>query len=141
MIVRASAHELNTAVHKAFGQSLRIVDDPAGIFLIFRLQIFLEHDCLRSDRVHLWTALCAREDGLVELVIFGKFSVGQDHTSARSAKCLVGRCRRDMGVRNRARMISGRHETRDVSHVDHEISADHIRDIAHSLEVDCSAVS
>ena len=141
MIVCASAHELNTAVHKALGQSLRIVDDPACIFLVFGLQVLLEHDCLRRDRVHLGTALCTREDALVQLVNLGKFSVGQDHSSARSAKCLVGRCCGDMSVRNRARMISGRYESCDVGHINHEISADHIRDIAHSLEVDCSAVS
>ena len=86
-------------------------------------------------------ALDAREYGFVKVELLIHFIAGEDHAAARSSQCLMrGRCRH-MRVRDRAGMESRRHESGDVRHIDHQIRADFVSDLAETLEIDRARVS
>ena len=72
-----------------------------------------------------------RVDFLADLLV-----VRQHHARARAAQRLVRRGGDDMGVRQRARMQPGGHQSRKMRHVDHEIGADGVGDLAEAREVD-----
>ena len=89
--------------------------------------------------MHQRTALRAREDSFVDLL--GVLLLAKNEPSARSAKCLVRGRSHDVRIRYGRRMDSRRDETGNVSHIDHEIRADAVRNLAESLEVDKTRVS
>jgi hypothetical protein len=104
------------------------------IVLELRLQRFTEGNGLGGDDMHQRSALQAREDGRIELL--GQILViGQDHAAARAAQRLVRRGGGDMAMRERRRMLAAGNEAGDVGHVDHEIGADRIGDLAETLPV------
>jgi hypothetical protein len=61
--------------------------------------------------------------------------VGEDQAAARAAQRLVRGRRGDMRMRHRRSMNATRDKTGEVRHVDQEIRADAVRDLAETLEV------
>ena len=56
--------------------------------------------------------------------------VGEDQAAARAAQRLVRGRGDDMGVRERARMRAAGHEAGEMRHVDHQVGADLVGDLA-----------
>ena len=83
--------------------------------------------------MHQGTALNTGEDRHIDL--FFQIGTAEDHAASRSAQRLVGRGRHDIGVRERTRINSGGNEPRIVRHIDHQVSADFLRNFAETLEV------
>ena len=72
-----------------------------------------------------------------ELIFFADLLVvGQDHAAARAAQRLVRRGGDDMRVRKRRGMRAAGDEAGEMRHVDHQIGADFVADLAEALEVD-----
>ena len=58
------------------------------------------------------------------------FVVGQDHAAARAAQGLVGGRRDDVGVGDRVRVDAAGYQAGEVGHVDHQVGADFVGDLA-----------
>ena len=72
-----------------------------------------------------------RVDLLAEFLV-----VGEDEAAARAAQRLVRGRGHDMGVRERARMRAAGDEAGEMRHVDHQLGADAVGDLAEGAEVD-----
>ena len=59
----------------------------------------------------------------------------ENETGTRTAKSLVSRGGYDIGVRDRARVQSGRDKAREVCHINPELGSDFVGDFLHGLEV------
>src|SRR3954454_7607752 len=94
-----------------------------------------ERDGLRSDDVHQGTPLESGEDSRIDL-LRNILVVGEDHTSAGAAKGFVGRGRHHIGKAERARVLSRGNEPSEMGHVDEEIGANLVADLAEALEVE-----
>ena len=140
VVVRAAGDELEALLHHGVGQSRGVLDDLFLVRLELGFQSFAEADCFGSDDMLQRTALAAREDGLVEVVLLVGFLVAEDHTAAGTAKGLVRGGRDDVRVRNGARMEACGNETGDVRHVDPEDGAALVGDLTEALEVDDARV-
>jgi hypothetical protein len=84
--------------------------------------------------MHQRPALQAGEDGRVDL-LGERLVIGQDHAAARAAQGLVRGGGDDMGVRERRGMRATGHEAGEMRHVDHEIGADLVGDLAEAGEI------
>ena len=85
--------------------------------------------------MHQRPALHSREHRCIEL--FRKLLViAEDGPAARPAQCLVRRRGDDVSVGKRARMRAAGDQTGKMSHVDHQISADLVGNLAEAAKVD-----
>ena len=102
--------------------------------LKFRLERLAKADGLCRDGVHQRAALRAGEDRLIDRG--AEFLLAKDHAAARAAQGLV-RCGGDNVCVGDGRGMQTRcDETGDMRHVDHQISADALRNFADALEID-----
>ena len=85
--------------------------------------------------MHQRAALHAGEHRRIEL-LRQLLVVGEDRAAARAAQRLVRGRRHDMRMRERARMRAAGHEAGEMRHVDHEIGADLVGDLAEAAEID-----
>jgi hypothetical protein len=116
-----------------------VVDHLLGVGLERRLQRLAEGDRLGGDDVLQRTALQAGEHRRIDL-LDDRFVIGQHHAAARAAQGLVGGGGDHVGVRDRAGEHAAGHQAREVGHVDHQIGADRVGDLAEAGEVDLAAV-
>ena len=119
---------------KRFSKRLGVLDDLRGIVLELRLQRFAERHGLGGDDMHQRAALQAGEDSRIEL-LRQILVIGEDHAAARAAQRLVGRGRCNMAMRERRRMLATGNEAGDMGHVDHQVGADAVGDLAEALPV------
>jgi len=134
-------------------QSLGVLDDLLLVLLEFGGSGLLEGNSKRGDGVVVGTTLVTREDGEVD----GAFEVVQDllaslgislanalaeedHSTAGATEGLVGSRGDNVGVLKGAGDDTSSNETGDVSHVDDEVCADKVCDLAHASIVDKTAV-
>ncbi len=116
------------------GERLGVVDDLARIDLEVGLQRLAEGDGLGGDDMHQRAALKAGEDRRIDLL--GDVRViGQDKAAARAAQGLVRRRGDDMGVREGRGMHAAGDEAGEMRHIDEEIGADRIGDLAEFGEI------
>ena len=72
-----------------------------------------------------------RPGNTAELIFLASLLVvGQDHAAARAAQRLVRRGGHDMGVRERDGMRAAGDQPGEMRHVDHQIGADLVGDLA-----------
>ena len=93
---------------------------------------------LGGDRVHQRPALLAGEDRFVDR--FRVLLAAEDHAAARAAEGLVDRRRDDVGVLDRVGVLAGGDEAGEVGHVDHQLGADRVGDLAEGGEVELARV-
>ncbi len=134
MIVRAARDDIEPILHQRRRQRAGIGDDLPRIGLELGLQCFLERHGLGRDDVHQRAALQAGEHGRVDL-LGHLLVIGEDHAAARTAQRFVRGRRRDVGMRHWRGMNAAGDEAGDVGHVDHEIGADFVGDLAEPLPV------
>ena len=134
MIVGAARGDGIAAADQRRRERLGVLDDLARIDLEVGLQRFAEGHRLAGDDMHQRTALQAGEDRRIDLLGDVRV-VRQDEAAARAAQRLVRRRGDDMRVRERRRMHAARHETGEMRHIDEEIGADGIGDLAELLEI------
>lgn len=111
-------------LEETLSEDLGAFKDADLAFLELRLCGHLEGNSLGGDDVLQGgtTLLAGGEDGGVHLL--GDVGVvGENHTTARATKGLVGCAGDDVGVRHRAGVETCRDETREVGHVHHEVGA------------------
>ena len=108
-----------------------VLHDVPGIDLEIGPKSLAEGDCLGGNHMHQRPALQAgkhcRVDLLCDLLV-----VGQDQSSTRTAQRLMRRGCHDMRMRNRRGMHATGHQSREMRHIDHEVGADVIGDLAGS---------
>ena len=97
-----------------------------------------ERDRLARDHVLERAALLAGEDGRVDLLRV--LLAAEDQPAARAAERLVDGGRDDVGVRHRVRVQAGGDEPGEVRHVDHQVGADLVGDLAEAREVEHARV-
>ncbi|ENN85865.1 hypothetical protein RHSP_17832 [Rhizobium freirei PRF 81] len=134
VVVGAAGDDVDAAGNQRFGQSLGVLDDLSGVILELRLQRFAESHGLGGDDVHQRTTLETGEDRRVELLGQILF-IGEDHAAARAAQRLVRGGGGNVAMRERRRMLATGNEAGDVGHVDHQIGADAVGDLAEALPV------
>lgn len=134
-------------------ESLCVLD---GLFLVlteFGRGGLLERNGQSGDGVVVRTTLVTREDGevdgtfeIVEDLLAG-LGVGaahtlaeEDHGTTGSAEGFVGGGGDDVGVLKGRRNDAGSNQTRNVSHVDNQVSANGVGNLAHASIVDQAAV-
>lgn len=134
-------------------QSLGIRDNLLLVSLEVGASGLLQGNSQGSDGVVVRATLVTREDGevdgvleIVEDLLAGLGVNGadtlaeEDHSTTGTTKRLVGGGGDDIGVLEGGRDNLGGDETRDVSHVDNEVSTDGVGNLAHALVVDKTAV-
>ena len=116
-------------------QRLGVLHHGARVGLELRPQRLAERHRLGGDDVHQRAALHAGEDGRVDLL--GEvLLVGEDHGAARAAQGLVRGRGDDVRVRERRGMRAAGDQPGEVRHVDHQVGADLVGDLAEGGEVD-----
>ena len=75
-----------------------------------------------------------------ELIFLACSSLAEDHPAARAAERLVDRRRDHVGVRHRVGVQAGGDEAGEVGHVDHQLGADLVGDLAEAREVELARV-
>ena len=118
-----------------FGQRLGVFDDVLRVKLEVGPQRLAERHRLGGDDMHQRAALQAREDRRIDL-LRQLLVVGEDEAAARAAQRLMRGRGHDMGMRERAGMHAARDEAGEMRHVDHEIGADLVGDLAEAREID-----
>ncbi|MNI75416.1 hypothetical protein D3C73_1315650 [compost metagenome] len=91
--------------------------------------------------MHQRAALATGEHGGVEFFLKLGIGPGQDQATARAAQGLVGRGGDHVGVGQRIRVQTGGHQPGDVGHVDEQIGANFVGDLAKAREVEGLGVS
>ncbi len=117
------------------GEGLRVVDDVLGIVAERGPEGLAQRNRLGRDHVHQRPALDAGEDRRVDLLA-DLVVHREDHAAARAAQRLVRGGGDDVRVRQRARVHLAGDQPGEMRHVDHQIGADRIRDLAELREVD-----
>ncbi len=140
VIIRAAADDAVAEGHERGGEGLGVFDDLLRVGFEVRLEAFAEAHGLGGDDVHERAALHARED--LALDLFEEvLVVGEDHAATGTAQAFVRGGGDEVGVFHRRRMGSTGDEAGDVGHIDEEVSADALGDLAHLFEVDDAWVS
>ena len=134
MVVGAAGDDVEAAALQRRRKRPRILDDALRIDLEVGPQRLAERDRLRGDDMHQRPALQAGEDRRVDL-LRDLLVVGEDQAAARTAQRLVRGRRDDMRMRDRRRMHAAGDEPGEMRHVDHQIGADRIGDLAEALEI------
>ncbi len=97
-----------------------------------------EGDGLRGDHVLERAALLAGEHRRVDLL--GVLLAAEDETGTRATERLVDGGGDDVGVRHRVGVQARGDEACEVGHVDHEVGADLVGDLAETCEVELARV-
>ena len=155
VVVCALCDELVAALLEGLLELLGVLDDLFLILLeLWRLSL-LQRDGEGSNGVVVWSTLVAWEDGEIdgafEVVVGHHLFTGlrlglanafaeEDHRSTRTAERFVSGGRDNVGVVEWRVVDLCSDETADVRHVDHEVAANFVCDLAHALVVDRSAV-
>ena len=134
VVVGAAGDDVEALGAQRLRQRLGVLDDVLRVDLEVRPQRFAERHRLGRDHMHQRAALQAREDRRVEL-LGERLVVAQDQAAARAAQRLVRGGGGDMGMRHRRGMHAAGDEAGEMRHVDHEIGADAVGDLAEALEV------
>ncbi len=133
MRVGAARDDVEAALDERRGKRLRIVGDGARIDLELGLQRLAQHHGFRRDDMHQRPALQPREHRAVDLLA-DILVVAEDHAAARAAQRLMRCGGDDMRMRQRARMDAAGDEPGEMRHIDHEIGADGLRDLAEAAK-------
>ena len=134
MGIRTAGDDIEPARFQRFRQRLGILDDILRVELEGGTQRFTEGHRLGGDDMHQGSALQTREHSRVEL-LGQSFVVGEDNPAARTAQRLMRGGRHHMRMRKRAGMGAAGHQAGEMRHVDHEIGANGIRDLAEAAEI------
>ena len=136
--VGAAGEDRDAAGLQALGERLRVGDRLAlaGAELLGRGDP--QGHRLGGDRVHQRPALLAGEDRFVDR--FRVLLAAEDHAAARAAERLVDRRRDDVGVLDRVGVLAGGDQAGEVRHVDHQLGADRVGDLAEGGEVELARV-
>ena len=125
----------NAAGIQCFGQGFRVFDHGLRVKLEGRVKRLAERHRLGGDDMHQRPALHAGEDGGVEL-LGDLLVIGEDRAAARPAQGLVRGRRDHVGMREWARMHAAGHKAGEMRHVDHQVGADIVGDLAEAAEID-----
>ena len=129
----------NVGGQQAFGDDAGAFQGAFLAFAELRLSSELERNSLRGNDVLQRATLLSGENRGVDLL--GDVGVvGQDHTTARAAKGLVGGARDDVGVRHRVGVKTRGHQAGEMRHVHHQVGAHQVRDTAELGEVQLPGV-
>lgn len=152
--VSAISNELVAELLELDLQGLGVGDNLLLVGLELRGLSLLEGNSQSSDGVVVRTTLVAREDGEVDRllkVVEGLLaSLGvnradtlseEDHGSSRTTEGLVSGGGDDISPLEGRRNGLSSDKTRDVSHINNQVGADGISNLAHALVVDQTAVS
>ncbi len=139
MVVGAAGNQAKAALNHALAHCGAVGDDVLDVGLELGLQRLAEGNGLGGDDVHERAALGAREHRAVDLLGKG-LVVGEDEAAARAAKGLVAGGGYHVGIGHRAGVQAHGNQAGDVRHVDHQVGAHLVGDLAHALEVDDAGV-
>ena len=134
MVVGAAGDDVEAGAPSVSASALGVLDDVLRVDLEVGAQRLAEGDRLGGDHMHQRPALQAREDRRVDL-LGDVLVVGEDQAAARPAQRLVRRRGDDMGVRDRRGMDAAGDQPGEMRHVDHQVGADRIGDLAEAAEV------
>ena len=135
VVVRAAGDETEPFFYQFLRQDLGVFHDLLRVSLEFRLQRLPKADGLGGDDVLQRAALSAGEHGGIDLLVDGLI-VAEDQAAPGTAKGLVGSGGHHVRIGNRGGVKPSRHQTGDVGHVHHEISAHGIGHLPELGEVD-----
>ena len=90
--------------------------------------------------MHERTALCAREDGFVEVELVSSLPVAHDKTAAGSAKSLVCSSRYDISYSDGALMHTRGNKACDMRDIYHHICSDLVSDLSDALKINSSGI-
>lgn len=151
--VSAVRDELVAEALEGVLQGLGVGDNLLLVGLEVGAGSLLQGNSQSGDGVVVGTTLVTREDGevdgvlevveglLASLGVDGADTLAEeDHGATRTTERLVGGGGDDIGVLEGGRNDLGGDETRDVSHIDNEVSSDGVSNLAHALVVDETAV-
>ena len=153
VVVGTVSDELESKLLEGVLKLLGVLDDLLLIQLEVLSLSLLQGDGKRSDGVVVGSTLVTREDGevdgalkVVEGLLAG-LSIGladtlaeEDHSTTGTTERLVGSGGDNVAVREGRLVDASGNETRDMSHVHHEVAADLVSDLAHAGVVDLTAV-
>ena len=132
--VGAAGDDAEAFVGQCLRQNLGVGHDLSRVVLEAGLKGFLEAHSFRRDDVHQRSALHSWEDDLVDC---GRmFLLGEDHSGARPAQCLVRGGGDNMAVWYGRWMHATGNQSGEVRHVDQVERADFVGNLAHAGEVD-----
>ena len=135
VVVGAAGHEPRASPDEPLGQGSGVGDDPAGVVLEIGLAGFGEGHGLGRHHVRQRSTQDHRATPVDELGVVG---VAQDEPAPRPTQRLVRGGRDDLGVGDRV-LVADEHlacdQPGEVRHVDHQIGADRIGDLAEAAEV------
>ena len=135
VVVGAAGDDVEAGAPAALAASaLALSTTFLRIGLELRPQRLAEGHRLGGDDMHQRAALQAREDRRVDL-LGDVLVVGEDHAAARAAQRLVRGRGDDMGMRERRGMRAAGDQAGEMRHVDHQIGADLVGDLAEAREV------
>ena len=138
MVVGAAGDQVETCVHQAGCQSLCVLQDLLLVCLELGLESLAEGNSLSSDDVHQRAALGAGEDSLVDGLC--QLSLAQDDAAAGTAQGLVGGGGDDVCIGHGVGMQTGSNQTGNVSHVNEQVCANLVSDLAELCEVDHTGI-
>ena len=139
MVVGAAGNQAQAAFHHALAHGSAVVYHVLDVGLELGLQRLTEGNGLGGDDVHERAALGTREHGAVDL-LGNSLVVGEDEAAARAAKGLVAGGGYHVRIRHRAGMQARCDQARDMGHVDHQVCAHLVGDLAHALEIDDAGI-
>ena len=119
---------------QALRQRLGVLDHVLRVDLEVRPQRFGKGDRLRRDHVHQGAALEAGENRRVEF-LGERLVIAEDQAAARTAQRFVRGGGRDMRMRHGRSMNAAGHKPCEMRHVDQQIGADAVGDLAKALEI------
>ena len=139
MIVGAAGNQAQTPLDHALAHCGAVLNHVVDVGLELGLQSLAEGNGLAGDDVLQGAALSTGEHCGVDL-LGDCLVVGEDQAAARTAQGLVSGGGDHVCVRNGRRMCARCNKAGDVGHVDHQVSAHLVGDLAHALEVDHAGI-
>ena len=85
MVIGSAGNNVDVSGKKTFAKCLCVLYNILLIYFEIIAQCFLEANCLCGDDMHQRSALDARENGFVEVILLRCFLVGHDHTASGSS--------------------------------------------------------
>ena len=135
VILGATRDDVIAAREEDFDHRLGVIQH---LFLVFgerRIQRFEEGNRFRRDHLHQRAALHTGEDSGIEFLLQLFIGAGEDETAARAAQGFVRGGGNDIGNRHRVRVQPRCDQPGDVRHIDQQISADAVGNLAETLEI------
>ena len=90
--------------------------------------------------MHQRSSLCSREDSFIEIILFVYLITAEDHSSTRSAQCLVCCSGYHICVWNRTWMQPCGYQSCDVRHIYHKHRIHFICDLTEFLKVNGTCI-